>query len=594
MYLGKLKILTSTRFKRSAVLLLAAFACALLAILPFSRHGLTVRNQNIDDDPIRLQLEWSHQAQFAGIYVAEELGFFKDNDINVTIKPGGPGINPLASLLDKQSDVAYGWLSHALEMRRNGAEIVNIAQILKKPGTMLVCREDSGVGSVSDIAGKKIGTWFLGDQFDVGYWLSSNGLDLSDIQLVNQRPNAEDLLAGNVDCATAMTYNEFLTILRSKHGQKDFFALRFGSSRADGFLEDGLYVRANDLKDPVKCKKFALLLASMQKGWSYAEHFPNEAVAITRRYMGSSDTIHQRQMLTEVLKLIETDHSFGMLSLSEFDKSIHIVGNGIGDINGITNSGKGAWTFKVWLNSRISQGKFGPLGPASRHRFNEIVKSRGFVCLDFIGTASFALSGLLQAFKRRYDIWGCFILCFLPAVGGGTLRDLLIGGMRSPPFIFKDGSYILIVFFVMLIGVLCFSLAGNKLATQSPLFRNILNIFDSIGLATFTIIGCGVAIQAGLEWWWMAICAALTCAGGGTLLDIVTGKEPRTFKGEVYEEIAVVGAIVMFMGLRLSDLHETSYLMVPATLVMTWLFVFIGRLLLIRFKVNSIQPRIFI
>ena len=75
-----------------------------------------------------------------------------------------------------------------------------------------------------------------------------------------------------------------------------------------------------------------------------------------------------------------------------------------------------------------------------------------FYGLDLIGTAAFAISGFIRALQRRYDLWGCFILTLLPAVGGGTIRDLLIGGMRSPPFILKDSNYLLVVFVVVIAG----------------------------------------------------------------------------------------------------------------------------------------------
>ena len=113
---------------------------------------------------------------------------------------------------------------------------------------------------------------------------------------------------------------------------------------------------------------------------------------------------------------------------------------------------------------------------------------------------------------------------------------------------------------------------------------------DSIGLATFTIIGAQVALDASLNWWWMPICAALTCAGGGMLLDVVTGREPRTFQGEPYEEIAVLGAMVLIVGLLLADRFETLQWPVLAAMVISWLFVFTSRQLVIRHNLRSWRP----
>lgn len=105
-------------------------------------------------------------------------------------------------------------------------------------------------------------------------------------------------------------------------------------------------------------------------------------------------------------------------------------------------------------------------------------------------------------------------------------------------------------------------------------FDRILFVSDTIGMAAFTIIGAKVAILANLSWFWIPICAALTCAGGGMLLDIVTGREPRTFKGEPYEEIAIIGGLVLLGLLHFaSDVSSvTTYIIVSVCLTMGLVF----------------------
>ena len=567
---------------------LLGFMLALLMALALGAAGLRTSFAQPTEQPLRVQLRWLPQAQFAGFYVAQDRDLFEAEGLAVTLQPGGPSVDGLQRLIDGQTDVTMGWTSDVLDQRRKGADLVNVAQLLQRPGTMLVCREDSGVKEPADMRGKKVGTWFLGDQFDVGHWLRSHGLQLNSVQLIQQRPAAQDFLDGSVDCATAMSYNEFQTILSSGSLNSELFSVRFARENS-GILEDGLYVRAADLQDPSKRDRIVRLLRGLAKGWRYAKRHPFEAVAITERYMEDSDKQHQDLMLNEMFQLMDLEQGFGLLNPANFARSVEMVGEGSGQPVAISKAAEGAWSLKIWRAAKIDGPQKGPLGPAGRQAFSTLVNSPWFYALDLIGTTAFGLSGLLRALQRRYDLWGCFILTMLPAVGGGTLRDLLIGGMRSPPFIFKNSTYVLVVLIVMVVGCILGGLL-SKGAADSQSFNSVLGICDSIGLATFTIIGAQVALDASLNWWWMPICAALTCAGGGMLLDVVTGREPRTFQGEPYEEIAVLGAMVLIVGLLLADRFETLQWPVLAAMIISWLFVFTSRQLVIRHNLRSWRP----
>jgi NitT/TauT family transport system substrate-binding protein len=564
------------------------WALLMVALVSFGLAAPPITHASAAKQPLRVQLRWLPQAQFAGFYVAQDLKLFENEGLAVTLLPGGPGVNSLQRLIDGQVDVAIGWTSDALNERRQGADLVNIAQLLQRPGTMLVCNAASAVRQPADLQGKRVGTWFLGDQFDVGHWLRSHGLDLNAVQLVQQRPAAQDLLDGRVDCATAMSYNEFQTILKAGALQSKLFTVRFADENS-GFLEDGLYVRASDLNNAQKRDRLVCLLQGLAQGWRYASLHPEEAVAITERYMGSSDSEHQEDMLQEILKLMDLNPGFGLLDPAGFQRSVAIVGQGSGEPLAMAKAAEGAWSLKIWRAAGLAGPQRGPLGPAGRIAFSTLVNSPWFYALDLLGTTAFALSGFLRALQRRYDLWGCFILTLLPAVGGGTLRDLLIGGMRSPPFIFKDSTYLLVVAIVVLAGSIAAALLIHG-AFNSEAFSRALSVCDSIGLATFTIIGAQVALEADLHWWWMPICAALTCAGGGMLLDVVTGREPRTFQGEPYEEIAVLGALLLILGLLVADRFEALQWPVLAAMAVSWCCVFAARQVVVRFKIRSWRP----
>ena len=563
--------------------LIAGLAAALLlglwAWLP-ARPG--------EASPLRLQLSGPAQTRFAGAYVAEALDLFSQQGLSAIVQPGGPTINPLDRLIQGDTDVAMASSAEALKLRRQGANIVNVAQLIQHPATMLVCRDDAGIHRAVDVRGKRIGSWLQSDQIDLGSWLRQQGMGLNDVQLVQQQANGIDLIEGRVDCATARSNDEFLTILRAGSLQSDLFTVRFGDGN-HAVLEDGLYVRGSDLSDHTNRHRLARLLRALAEGWRYSKLHPEEAVEIIQRFAPGSQPEHQSEMLRETLSLMDLERGFGLLNPGDFDRSVELVGLASGDPGGIQAAARGAWSLKPWREARIDGPQKGVLGPAGRHAFAELVDSHWFYSLDLIGTAAFGFSGFLRALQRRYDIWGCFILTLLPAVGGGTLRDLLIGGLRSPPFIFNNPTYLLVVVAVIACGSLLSRLL-NEGAPETPWFSKLLSCCDSIGLATFTIIGSWVALEAELGWWWMPICAALTCAGGGMLLDVVTGREPRTFQGEPYEEIAVLGSLVLIAALLIADQVDTLTWPVLVALVLTWWTVFMARMLVVHFHLRSWRP----
>ena len=100
-----------------------------------------------------LQLKWVTQAQFAGYYVAKDKGFYKDAGLDVTIKPGGPDINPEQVLAGGGADVVVDWMPSALATREKGSPVVNIAQPFKRSGLELTCRADSGIKTPKDLPG---------------------------------------------------------------------------------------------------------------------------------------------------------------------------------------------------------------------------------------------------------------------------------------------------------------------------------------------------------------------------------------------------------------------------------------------------------
>src|ERR1700676_5279704 len=105
-------------------------------------------------DKVTLQLKWVPQAQFAGYYVAKDKGFYKDEGLDVTIKPGGPDVAPEQMIAGGGADVVVDWMPAALAAREKGAAMVNIAEPFKHSGLELTCRADTGIKKPDDLKGR--------------------------------------------------------------------------------------------------------------------------------------------------------------------------------------------------------------------------------------------------------------------------------------------------------------------------------------------------------------------------------------------------------------------------------------------------------
>jgi NitT/TauT family transport system substrate-binding protein len=364
-------------------------------------------------------------------------GGFINGSIAVELIEGGPGINPVDVLANGQADVALAWLPSAIDARTRGGEVINIAQIFRRPGLAIACRRDSGIRSTDDVAGKVIGVWNVGDELDTRYWLRTIHVPLDRVSMIEQRPNGLDLIEKHAACVTAMMYNEYWSILASGLAPRDLLLVRLADDGL-GFLEDGLYVTESSLKDEHRRAVLVRFLRATVAGWKYAKDNVEETYAITMAEAPRIEPVHQRRMLESVLQLVGDAATIGLLDLSAYRHSIEVIASQAGreaEVRAVATTG---WTHQLWREANPDSQSLFRLSEATRYYLSQTVQTRWFYLLDLIGTAAFGFAGFLRAQQRRYDLWGALILTLLPAIGGGTLRDLLLGGERYPPFIFKE------------------------------------------------------------------------------------------------------------------------------------------------------------
>lgn len=300
-------------------------------------------------DDVTLQLKWVTQAQFAGYYVALENGFYEDEDLNVTILPGGPDVAPVQVLMGGGADVMVDWMPSALAAREQGAPVVNIAQPFKSSGMMLTCRADSGIKSPDDFPGKTLGVWFFGNEYPFLSWMNALGIDTDGgddgVTVLKQGFNVDPILQGQAECVSTMTYNEYWQIIDAGLSPSDLVTFKY-EDQGVATLEDGLYVKEDKLDDPAFVDEMARFVRASMKGWKWAEEHPEDAAMIVLDYdeTGAQTEGHQIRMMGEVAKL--TAGSDGSLDPADYARTVAtLMGGGSDPV--ITKEPVGAWTHAV-------------------------------------------------------------------------------------------------------------------------------------------------------------------------------------------------------------------------------------------------------
>jgi uncharacterized membrane protein YeiH len=163
--------------------------------------------------------------------------------------------------------------------------------------------------------------------------------------------------------------------------------------------------------------------------------------------------------------------------------------------------------------------------------------------MDLAGVAVFAISGALAAMQARLDLFGVLVLAAITAIGGGTLRDLLLG--RHPIFWMSDTRYIKVIGLTALFTALLANSWGHLLATGN----GALVIADTLGLALFALCGAEIAEEAGKSRLVVVLLGTITASGGGVMRDLLTSQVPLLLRRDIYAS-AAIGGIAGYLALR--------------------------------------------
>ena len=283
-----------------------------------------------DLTPVKLQLQWLPQGQFAGYFAAQELGYFEEEGLDVEIIPSGGDIVPQDALANGDVDYAIAWVPKVLGSIEQGANLTEIAQIFQRSGTLQVSWADSGIDSVADFEGKKIGSWGFGNEWEIFAAMADEGLDSTTVSIITQDFNMNAFLQGDIDAAQAMTYNEYAQLLETVNPDtgelyqpEDFNVINYEDTEG-AMLQDAIWADTERLENDEEYQETTVaFLKAVIKGWIYAAENPEEASEITIAAGSGWGPSHELWMVNETNKLIwPSPEGIGVIDEAAWQKTV--------------------------------------------------------------------------------------------------------------------------------------------------------------------------------------------------------------------------------------------------------------------------------
>jgi NitT/TauT family transport system substrate-binding protein len=269
---------------------------------------------------VRLQLQWTPQAQFAGYFAADKQGYFKAEGLTVTMVPGGPTVVPqqVGSAPDGP-EFTISWVPKVLEAREAGSDLIDIAQIFQRSGTKSVTWKASKITDPCGFAGKKVGAWGFGNEFEVTAGaklcgltpgLESGGDPTKQYQLVTQAFDMVAFLNKEIDAAEAMIYNEYAQVLEAQNPETgklytpdELNVIDYNKVRS-AMLQDAIFVRKAWLAQGTNRDVAVRFVRASLKGWIYCRDHQDDCVKYTTDAGSQLGAGHQAWMMNEVNALV--------------------------------------------------------------------------------------------------------------------------------------------------------------------------------------------------------------------------------------------------------------------------------------------------
>jgi NitT/TauT family transport system substrate-binding protein len=275
--------------------------------------------------PVSLQLQWVTQAQFAGYYVALDKGWYREEGIDLTIKPGGPDMVPVDLVAAGTRDFGTTLLADLCVAIQRGSPVISIGQIQQANGIILIAKKSSGIKHPKDFVGKRVGVWLGSWEAQFNALLAKEKIDSQDVKVVSQGWSMEPFIKDDLDVASAMIYNEYHVVLESGMKPDDLNIIDY-TDYALGFPGDVLFTSHRMIeKHAGMCVR--VLRASL-RGWQYAIDHPEEAADIVLKHdeSGVQTRLHQLSMMKEMTELIRvTGRPLGYTDQATVQRMIDVL-----------------------------------------------------------------------------------------------------------------------------------------------------------------------------------------------------------------------------------------------------------------------------
>ena len=261
----------------------------------------------IPQDKVTVQLSWFHSAEFIGFYVADQLGYYANENLDVTLLAGGPEIDPVAAVVADTAQIGVTSGDSILRAQSGGQDLIAISSIFRKSPLMIMTLSNSGITSPQDLTGKTVGVVSTGldTTWDIQFiaMLKKTGIDPNGIKFV---PNEEfhgaaDLHTGRMDASSGtFSTNE---LVQAKIDGEDVVSIYYGDYGVE-FYNNVIFTKAQLTADnPKLVQRF--IRATLQ-GYQYAIEHSKEAAALTIKYDETLDVAFQQATIEAQIPLIDT------------------------------------------------------------------------------------------------------------------------------------------------------------------------------------------------------------------------------------------------------------------------------------------------
>ena len=284
--------------------------------------------------PVKLQLQWVTQSQFAGYFAAVDQGFYEEQCLDVTILEGAVDIVPQQVVASGQAEFGLAWVPKVLASRSEGADLVNIAQVFQRSGTLEVSWADAPVATVADMRGKRIGTWGFGNEHELFAAMRAEGIDpnnAADVTVIQQSFDMLALLNRELDASEAMIYNEYAQVLEAVnpatgalYTPADLTVINFNDV-GTAMLQDHVFARESWLAEAGNEDIAVRFLAASFQGWQWCR---DEIDACVQVVLDNGPTLGQSHMtwqLNEINNLIwPSPAGIGVMDQALWDQTVAV------------------------------------------------------------------------------------------------------------------------------------------------------------------------------------------------------------------------------------------------------------------------------